>query len=724
LANLSPIRTSEKVSAIGSRDSRPKREPRDEPTEEGDEEWKRTRRGTEALEEEDEEGRKRRKTIGDEESVEEEDEDQISKPPLSRVLGPLLCALPDGDDGARASRPPARAEPGKEHRRGRGSFASESLSEYEDLILRVGETAERISTSLSRPPSLISRQRVDRITQTEDVEVNPAASSENDAPQRDSALARLEKKVNQLCIAQTQHARHNKRARRARKRREKQRKRAALAEKPQGAEEPEGFEATPSSIPTEDWIPPDLSVADAELNVAVAELKGTSDSGSKRTSESLNRDGPSGPVPTSPGPLSPQAELARLRRREKKILSDVIREQKVQKKRESSRLDPPEKTTVIRIYFKQKWREAHVQGTSWAKFRRYLKRTFHLKQWIWSFEEYMGEKWCKKLQNPFAVDPEKRYRVVLQKKKDGPRVGKPIFSQPKDQRMRPNSRGATQAQANKFYWSASPAKEPSSKKSPPTRQNQRPPLTPPPETLTSAQQTRPEVKKTAADFVWRAPPTPCEPPPPPTPPVLKTPEKEKAEDPYWRTDTKLEILFVGETNRRKYEIPGIVPLEEIPRILRKYTDFEGKEFRVIGGKGPAQYLVNEVSTTEEPPKELDPPPTSPPPEVQTPAPQTQPKDEVSPEDPLDSESSEYEIEPPEPEDLSLLDLRKPNEIGVDFRMVIELDRSGKFGKFIAKLPDETSVAETIQRLEKHFAGYKFSGRWDGTYFNMKGRRDL
>jgi hypothetical protein len=82
--------------------------------------------------------------------------------------------------------------------------------------------------------------------------------------------------------------------------------------------------------------------------------------------------------------LSPQAELARLRRREKKLISEQIREQKIQKKQElrseKGQATPPEKIVMIRVWCRQKWREVPVQGTSWAKFRRYLKRAFHLKQ--------------------------------------------------------------------------------------------------------------------------------------------------------------------------------------------------------------------------------------------------------------------------------------------------------------------------------------------------------
>jgi hypothetical protein len=100
---------------------------------------------------------------------------------------------------------------------------------------------------------------------------------------------------------------------------------------------------------------------------------------------------------------------------------------------------------------RQKWIEVpFTEGTPWSKYRRYLKRRFTLKQWRWSFEESMeGGGWCHQLPNPFAVKSEKKYRIVLHEKpKRKPRPGKRTPKMIREQRMRPNSRGASQAPAN------------------------------------------------------------------------------------------------------------------------------------------------------------------------------------------------------------------------------------------------------------------------------------
>jgi hypothetical protein len=141
-------------------------------------------------------------------------------------------------------------------------------------------------------------------------------------------------------------------------------------------------------------------------------------------------------------------------------MSDQIRERKIVQKEERVRqAAPPERTFTIRIWFRQKWKEAtYTEGMTWSKYMRYLKRTFKLKQWRWRFDESVGEKgWCQKLQNPFSVDPEKKYRIVLQEKLSRrPRLGKQVPNMSREQRMRPNSHGARQAPADPWTWSPQP----------------------------------------------------------------------------------------------------------------------------------------------------------------------------------------------------------------------------------------------------------------------------
>jgi hypothetical protein len=246
-----------------------------------------------------------------------------------------------------------------------------------------------------------------------------------------------------------------------------------------------------------------------------------------------------------PKPLTPERELARLRRREKQIVCDQIREKKKIVKKQKEEIEcgqaiPSERAIITRIWIRQKWSEVpYIKGTTWAKFRRYLKRKFKLKQFRWGFDESMGESgWCQKLQNPFSVDPAKRYRIVLQEKiSRKTRLGKQLPHMTKEQRMRPNSRGAKSAPADPWHWSPPPdenpapcvtpspapgarrkplpspgseahtspsvALTPASKVQPEKNRPEQPILPPPSETLTPASQAPPESrKKTAADFVW------------------------------------------------------------------------------------------------------------------------------------------------------------------------------------------------------------------------------
>jgi hypothetical protein len=296
-----------------------------------------------------------------------------------------------------------------------------------------------------------------------------------------------------------------------------------------------------------------------------------------------------------PKPLTPEAELARLRRREKKILSDQIRERKIQKKQglrnEKGQATPPEKTVKIPVWCRQKWREVPVEGTSWAKFRRYLKRTFHLKQWRWRFDESLGEGWCLKLQNPFSVDPAKRYRIVLLEKR-GPRVGKQRSHPTKEQRKRPNSRDASQAPANPFYWSPPPDEKhaPDAKRSP-LRDARRDPPPPP------------------SFGVHRYPEPPILPPPVeyhPELPRLPEPKKRTAADFSWRpslVDFKLKITFwdTEDENQRVWlvQLPANATTTDIERRLSEC--YEGRRFTVTYSKGPRFYAVSEEDPDKPPP---------------------------------------------------------------------------------------------------------------------------
>jgi hypothetical protein len=120
-----------------------------------------------------------------------------------------------------------------------------------------------------------------------------------------------------------------------------------------------------------------------------------------------------------PKPITPQAEIARLRRREKKIMFGQIRAQKSEQKKERAiereQMATSKRTITIQIWIRQKWIEVpYTEVMAWSKYRRYLERKFNLKQWRWSFEETIANGgWCHKLPNPFTVDPEKRYRIVL-----------------------------------------------------------------------------------------------------------------------------------------------------------------------------------------------------------------------------------------------------------------------------------------------------------------------
>jgi hypothetical protein len=185
-----------------------------------------------------------------------------------------------------------------------------------------------------------------------------------------------------------------------------------------------------------------------------------------------------------------------------------MRAQKSEERRERAiqreKAAPLTTTFTIQIWIRQKWIEVpFTEGTPWAKYRRYLKRRFTLKQWRWSFEESISEGgWCHKLPNPFALNPERKYRIVLHEKPARkPRPGKQTPRMTREQRMRPKSRGARQAPANPWTWSPpqdeKPVQSVSAESAPPPKPTQ----VVKPVSATQKPITI-ERKRTAADFAW------------------------------------------------------------------------------------------------------------------------------------------------------------------------------------------------------------------------------
>jgi hypothetical protein len=79
----------------------------------------------------------------------------------------------------------------------------------------------------------------------------------------------------------------------------------------------------------------------------------------------------------------------------------------------------------IQVHLRQKEQEAPViQGLSWKKLRKYVKRKVKLKQWQWKFEEQIaGRSWCERVPNPFTVSADRRYRIALKGKRIRPHPG-------------------------------------------------------------------------------------------------------------------------------------------------------------------------------------------------------------------------------------------------------------------------------------------------------------
>jgi hypothetical protein len=167
-----------------------------------------------------------------------------------------------------------------------------------------------------------------------------------------------------------------------------------------------------SPPPNEDWIPP----------------TGKHDDGSSGTDErraSIQR----GRFPAKP--QTTQAELARLRRREKKVMFDKIREENPKRKQVEKKPDEeeeekaPEKLVKIGIFGRQRWKSVPWRTTEgWNVFRKRVVRTFALKQIRWRFEERQGPQWIPVVQRLLMLNDENDYRVVISDKTRRIRPGK------------------------------------------------------------------------------------------------------------------------------------------------------------------------------------------------------------------------------------------------------------------------------------------------------------
>jgi hypothetical protein len=162
---------------------------------------------------------------------------------------------------------------------GRKRAKDEATSYYEDLILRVGRTLER-SANVSRPLSPKTIPRIEKFTQTDGSDVNPAPGNEKPGPLRleeeKSTSVRVEKMehlLGKMLETQLQDSARRKRALKARRRRERKRLCNAASFKQQPSEFPSALPHGPPQIvgtvdipptaavlvplpPTEDWVPP------------------------------------------------------------------------------------------------------------------------------------------------------------------------------------------------------------------------------------------------------------------------------------------------------------------------------------------------------------------------------------------------------------------------------------------------------------------------------------
>jgi hypothetical protein len=241
-----------------------------------------------------------------------------------------------------------------------------------------------------------------------------------------------------------------------------------------------------------------------------------------------------------PKPMTPEAALARLRRREKKILYDQIRERRRNnigtqvtdipaKKKRKTTYEADRFPMTIQV--RDKWQEVPVYDeVAYSWLRRYLKRKFRLKRWRWDLQvkENEREGWVKVFQNPFQILKEARYRIVLTELLRKPRPGKQAPKLTKEQRRRPNSKA--NRGKDPLKWTA-PAPEPAP--TPPPVQSsvvkpavQTPIVTAQPKANASVQKSTLAPPPTAPrrtekqSFTWS--PTP-DPTPPPSPPPKPTP---------------------------------------------------------------------------------------------------------------------------------------------------------------------------------------------------------
>jgi hypothetical protein len=274
---------------------------------------------------------------------------------------------------------------------------------------------------------------------------NTEARIEKRAPRRtEEQIEKMERAIRatretQLCEEETKR-----RARRARQRREKQRRekgQATGAERAgHGSVEPEDQPAPPAMgtrPTTEEWIPPDDDTLDKDEKGSPPEdgdgyvrpsPEARAPNVREKTKESraaARRD------QYPPQPQTPQAELARLRRQEKKILNDAIREMKTVKRRlkadegeEAGRQDGKPRAQQIKICGSQKWKFVlWTPDHGWKEFRKHVVRAFALKQIKqWRLEEQHGTRWIQVIEKPLILHEDDDYRVVLPNRKKTPRI--------------------------------------------------------------------------------------------------------------------------------------------------------------------------------------------------------------------------------------------------------------------------------------------------------------
>jgi hypothetical protein len=292
--------------------------------------------------------------VRDTEDIEDEQGDIISKSSVIGAFGPFRCVTPAGDHRPREGIPPDRAQPRCED--------GGTQSAYEDLIMRVARIARERSTPSSRPPGPVH---------ISDQVPDSAPCSDMHGPLHDQ-LARMERGFAQMKEALFKQASMRKRARKARKRREKQRQfqaAASIGASPEslvsaeithpivgtwvppeqageiarcvvGSDSEAGVGCAPPTgevkgilPPIHDWVPPGVSTSDADTQTSnPAEVESLGFPPSTEAEQTITEQTRSAPTKAQirrdhypPRPLSPEVQLARMRRAEKKILNDQIR---------------------------------------------------------------------------------------------------------------------------------------------------------------------------------------------------------------------------------------------------------------------------------------------------------------------------------------------------------------------------------------------------------------